>query len=104
MSEPLSVADILSRAADLIEPEGAWRGGGNFGGGRECYCVALAIDEVAGGIGCREGVQARLYFANLMSFKNQHSAIHSWNDASERTQAEVVAKLREAAAKAGASS
>lgn len=99
------VSDILERAADLIEPEGRWIQGvfarnakGEFTGLSEfrgpavCWCISGAT--------CKEspeddGAEADVY---LQRFLGAHPS--EWNDAPERTQSEVVAKLREAAAKA----
>ena len=88
------IADILDKAADLIEPEGAWSGfvcdGPN--------CAATAIDDVAQTY--RASRPALVYFAKFLGSSNILGGIWKWNDAPERTQAEVVAKLREAASKA----
>lgn len=96
----MNVSEILSKAADLIEPEGAWTQGSaaRDANGHEidpqsreaaCWCVYGALDRVAGdrfqrGIGFIEEATGQVL-------------ISVWNDAPERTQAEVVAKLREAA-------
>jgi hypothetical protein len=99
------IADILDKAADLIEPEGAWcqrdyarnadglvTGLSEFRGPATCWCIAGATAKV--------DPQARGASADgfLQEFLGVHPSV--WNDAPGRTQAEVVAKLREAAAKA----
>lgn len=114
----LSVADVLDRAADLIEPEGAWTQGESARDakgaplpkgsepGAVCWCVLGAIGKVVG------------HPANILFGKAQKAlgsvlpdditpmydadgdelpVEASWNDSPFRTQAEVVAKLREAA-------
>lgn len=106
MSDNLSVADVLERAADLIEPEGAWTqgcgsrddSGANLddaepgeGGPAVCFCAAEAIWRVNA---LYYGINPAHQF--MMRFVG--GEIPKWNDAPERTQAEVVAKLREAAA------
>lgn len=90
-----SIADVLDKAADLIEPEGAWLGGTCTAG---CYCAWSAILAVTGkkGSDADATVPGVLLFAKLVGASNSHG-IWRWNDAPERTQAEVVAKLREAA-------
>jgi hypothetical protein len=97
----VTVADILNKAADLIEPEGAWTQGAWQRGrsGREvkpdspravCWCVGGAIEHVSSiGIGSAAMTELRDHLSVMF--------ISEWNDAPERTQAEVVAKLREAA-------
>jgi hypothetical protein len=117
MASKLSVADVLERAADLIEPEGAWTqhafsrnaDGSVDRGGEEdddgiadnpvCWCALGAIATAAGVDLSFSG------FPNNGIVKDAASAFRAvepypvdWNDAPGRTQAEVVSKLREAAA------
>jgi hypothetical protein len=103
VSAPLSVADVLDRAADLIEPEGAWSNDdvARTATGEEthasdpeatCWCALGAIWRTAD----RAGVNR--YAADKPLFNLLGKSIGEFNDAPERTQAEVVAKLREAAA------
>lgn len=110
----LSVAEVLERAADLIEPEGAWTqralarnaAGKDTGlserfGPAVCYCVmgatafAAADDEPFSDL----GDEADHFFANFLGAQAS-GGLHVWNDAPERTQAEVVAALRQAALRA----
>lgn len=106
----MNVADILDKAADLIEPEGAWTQGasarnasgfdidgldrfysGDVDDTPVCWCTAGAIYEAT----------SRWFFDDpAYGFFSKYigDAVPSWNDAPERTQAEVVSKLREAAA------
>lgn len=103
--EALKPSEVLSRAADLIEPEGAWcQGGASNAPNRE----ALAADATAW---CGWGAIARAMnseathrvFTYLDRATGGPSAIaspskwgQSFNDAPDRTQAEVVAALRKA--------
>lgn len=102
-----TVADILTAAADLIEKPGAWTQGAfarTLDGGpaiwtdddAACFCVAGAIERV-GGTASRNRAWD---FFNDWTVKRGFRHLANWNDAPERTQAEVVAALRAAAAKA----
>lgn len=103
---PLTIGDVLDKAADLIEPEGAWtqEAYGRDANGLECqvveeavcFCAMGAIYKAAGKIG--EFEHDADLIAPLALLLDE--GIDDWNDAPGRTQAEVVAKLREAAAKA----
>jgi len=89
---PSRVSDVLDRAADLIEPEGAWHQGNYVGPTGDCWCALGAIMRVgnfASDINAPSIVLRRLIGEEFVA---------DWNDDPERTQAEVVAKLREAAA------
>jgi hypothetical protein len=113
----LSVAEVLDAAADLIEPDGAWTQG-DFGRRSDgkgwsmveratdiafadfpatCFCLYGAVAKVAG-VSPQNALAEP--FAVIREVFNTPFAfeIAQWNDAPERTQAEVVAKLREAAA------
>lgn len=94
-------ADVLNAAADLLEKPGAWTQGAWKRGksGREVriyspfavsFSVLGAIDHVGGGF--NSAIHA------LKHLIGWDIHLQDWNDQSERTQAEVVAKLREAAA------
>ena len=107
-----TVADILEKAAELIEPEGAWlqeayaanaRGiratddGHAWPAEPNCFCVLGAIhwaakDDTPGG-------HVEEAYLRALEFPNGYNVVE-WNDTPSRTQVEVVAKLREAAAKA----
>lgn len=103
-----SVADILDWAADLIEPEGAWTQGafartkdgepiGPLEAPATCWCLYGAIDKAGEDLGVDAGWDAdRALFASL------RTNVPKFNDAPERTQAEVVAALRQAAERARA--
>lgn len=98
----MSIADTLEAAAKLIEPEGAWTQG-VWGDANSCMCAEGAIyaavgrDPMRGRESIADG--ASKFLAKLLPFHDGNAIAH-WNDAPERTQAEVVIKLREAAAKA----
>jgi len=100
----LTVADVLDRAADLIEPEGAWtqREDARSKNGR--YVEPLSRDAVSfcmwGAIERAAGLTSPMVALNVVGGLVPLGLIAGFNDAPERTQPEVVAKLREAAAKA----
>lgn len=101
----MNAADILERAADLLEPAGAWTqdaeardADGNdidvFPMGEVeheavCFCAAGAIHRVSRVHYTR--CPGHQFLTGIVGF------IPDWNDAPERTQAEVVQTLRTAA-------
>ena len=106
-----ALADILNKAADLIEANGlhkeqyaprwdAWRlvdgsdAGADIRAGSPC-CALGAIYTAAGGR--PGGVEAEEAFAEYLADHITESGIPDWNDAPERTQQEVVTALRETA-------
>jgi hypothetical protein len=100
-----AVADILERAADLIEPEGKWTQEAEArdedgleledysSPGAVCWCAGGAIWKAASELGFVRIHQVQRYFEERLG-----AYAPEWNDALGRTQAEVVAKLREVAA------
>lgn len=110
----LSVAEVLDRAADLIEPEGAWTqlGGDDDGSDGECardaagfpvpatdprascWCLFGAIERATNG---HDTTIVRAF--EWLTGKRSDDLVQ-FNDDEERTQAEVVAALRAAAEKA----
>jgi hypothetical protein len=103
------IADILERAADRIEPEGRWtQGYAALDSNRQpisptdqrarCWCLAGALAAETGDRMSETYRNARRLMVEVLPF--QRAPLTSFNDAPKRTQAEVVAKLREAAAKA----
>jgi hypothetical protein len=96
------IADILDRAAEVVK-EGWTQGtfardatGANVPWGSPsatCFCAEGSIYRTA-----KFGSNAVPALAAFQDFLGV--LIWRWNDASRRTQSEVVAKLREAAAKA----
>jgi hypothetical protein len=100
-----TVAEVLDAAADLLTPEGAWMQEDYcdemFGSAADikeasCWCAEGAVACVLGVDGdvaerwCDERVDL---FGDLGECLN----LADWNDRPLRTQAEVIAKLREAA-------
>ena len=104
-AESKTVADILTAAADLIEPEGRWTQGtwartadgrGDARPGTACsWCLYGAILEAGRGCDSDDTEDA---LQTVMDVVGKHPI--SWNDSFTRTQAEVVAALRAAAEKA----
>lgn len=104
----MSVSDILSKAADLIEPEGAWTQdafartdtGEPLNYPRTdgvCRCLNGAIWKASRRD--RDDYQRSCdWIRGILRSRKETWSLAGWNDAPERTQAEVVAKLREAAA------
>lgn len=96
----MEVREILNRAADLIEPAGMWTQGSwarDAAGAADprpedaaCYCLYGAVRKAAG-----FGKTDAAFEALGQSFRGDYI---SWNDEPSRTQAEVVAVLRAAAA------
>lgn len=84
-TEALKPSAILRAAADLIEPEGRWTQGSYWRSAPE-GASHLHVD--------------RFIRKVLPAVGTEYT--HEWNDAPGRTQAEVVAKLRAAAALAEA--
>lgn len=106
----MTVADILNKAADLIEPEGRWCQGSHavtrygsptshpMGTDYKAFCpegACLALIP-PGGLG-RLGIETMLDITRHIQAVVPGGNVPKWNDAPERTQAEVVGKLREAA-------
>jgi hypothetical protein len=87
-------AEVLTKAADLIEQGGHCKGTPRWG---TAYCASEAIYAA-----CPELVTKPTGRTCRAARRAFYDAIHSpgitsWNDAPERTADEVVAKLREAA-------
>lgn len=107
----MNFSEVLNKAADLIEPEGAWtqkawartpEGDGVSPVDRRayCWCMVGALRKVLG----YDPLSARpptRFFTDEPAYKRLVKrfgpALGLWNDAPERTQAEVVAALRKAA-------
>lgn len=109
---PMKPSEVLAKAADLIEPKGAWTRGAfsrksaRHKGKRRyvpfhearCFCVLGAIAHVLGG----NADETRAVNSDAARYLDRLSEIGregpvSFNDAPGRTQAEVVAALRKAA-------
>jgi hypothetical protein len=108
---PTKPSEILSAAADLIEPEGRWTKGafardqaGHIvqveSQNASCFCVAGAIYKVAGR---RQSTRVGRLIDQLsapLQAGGRYRGLADFNDHPERTQAEVVSALRQAAEKA----
>lgn len=106
----LTVAEVLERAADLLEKPGAWTQGG---AGRDrrgylvqarnidravCFCGVGAVWKAVGAP-FEEVKDWVIYecFPPMNKAVNRSNCFGHWNDTPGRTQAEVVAALRSAA-------
>lgn len=101
MSAPTTVREALLAAAELLEKPGAWTQGENA---RDEF--AVAVDPLAreATCWCIEGAMLRVMGSKRPTGASWSAVIMAlkevpcdWNDTPGRTQAEVVAKLREAA-------
>lgn len=103
----LTVVEVLEGAADLIASGWTKEALARNAEGKTvepedddatCWCLMGATDRAAadGGSPWQVAYQARDIFRQSMG--GELFCIPDWNDAPERTQDEVVAKLREAAA------
>ena len=107
-----SVSEILVAAADLLEKPGAWTQGALALGAEGehvnvdsssavCFCVVGAIRRASGYERTPEKtIPVREALCALLGLANDGVALVAWNDNPKRTPAEVVAALRQAAAKA----
>lgn len=100
------VSQVLSEAADLLEKPGAWTQGmfsvnaeGDpvlpFWTEAQCFCAVGAVAKVLvmNGTSAENWLDTSSGFHGLLA-----NSLEDFNDTEGRTQAEVVAKLREAAA------
>lgn len=96
-----TVSEILARAADLIEPEGAWgqdeyavdldgRSVGPTSASAVCFCALGALRRAG-------GFDDDMNSAAQALGKVVGDLVCDWNDAPGRTQVEVVEALRQAA-------
>lgn len=96
------VRATLLAAADLIEPEGAWyqlHGSRVNSDGSVSLCALIAIYRATDLSSV--GLAASLFVRRHLGLSDSEG-LAGWNDAPERTQAEVVAALRAAASEAPA--
>jgi hypothetical protein len=99
----LSVADVLSAAAGKIEAPGAWmQGAYGLYEGSTCWCAVGAIGQVLGVGSMRAEAWIDEHARDFLGMYAED--LEAWNDSADRTQAQAVAKLREAAYIAGGSS
>lgn len=92
-----SISETLYAAADLLEGEGRWTQG-QWLSINGCMCAEGAIYAAVGAQAWNShpvGDKA-VDFLSAMLPKVPGNIIATWNDAPNRTQSEVVAKLREA--------
>ena len=99
----MDVAEVLEKAADLIEPEGAWCQG-SLGKTKDGYPVPedspyavslCAIGAILKASGKSWTYETYDYIHAVEAVVGEDLAV--WNNWRRRTQAEVVSKLREAA-------
>lgn len=101
----LKPSEILAKAADLIEPEGAWTQGALARTANDNVIGPLcdpAVCWCANGSLLRSGASDFVFQTAEYRFMQAATGvgegfISDWNDAPDRTQAEVVAALRRAA-------
>lgn len=101
------IADVLERAADKVSPEGTWTQdefardetgkplAGGWSAGAACWCAMGAVEAVLGRKAASAGLALYIDFVETAA---RTPSLVAWNDAPGRTQAEVVAALRDAAA------
>jgi hypothetical protein len=98
----VTTREVLHRAADLLEEFG-WCQGQLFSRGRRAYCVIGATARAAHDLGYEGDWTGGYGFvrdrvgADLLRAVSGGWFSGDWNDEPDRTKAEVVAKLREAA-------
>lgn len=92
MASSLKPSEVLAKAADLIEPKGAWLQRQCVGAKRKRPC---GYDDAT--CFC---LKANILYAPAWRMVERAVGPSPivWNDAPERTQAEVVAALRKASA------
>jgi len=96
------IADILDRAAELIETKG-WtqnafaRACGHpvnfYDRAAECFCVTGAIGAVSMSEPCLVEYQSRMLLARSIGI-NSSLDIIAWNDNQSRTKDDVIAALK----------
>jgi hypothetical protein len=85
------IADVLDGAAELIEYCG-WTQN-QFGTLREGLCVSGALNAMPAGF---DNGEARYFFYSRLHEQLNTDAV-TWNDQSDRTEQDVIDKLREIA-------
>lgn len=96
-----TAADLLEQAADKLSEPGAWGRGTDPGGllnGRQCAYTAICGASFAAKTRPAPRKRAFSILGAHLNIEAGVANLWKWNDAPERTQAEVVATLREAAA------
>lgn len=97
---PLSVADVLDRAADLLTPEGAWT---QCAEARDAAGSTVEASDPAATCWCLDGAYSFVGGEwNDRGWDLLRKVVRtgpiSWNDDPRRKQAQVVSALRKAAA------
>lgn len=95
------VSDVLEKAAELIEPEGAWIQGRSA---RSTIGTDVPPTHYAACSWCASGAMSKAIGSEVAAddarnFMNKflRRKVWTWNDSNGRQQSEVVAKLRSAA-------
>ena len=96
-------AEILERAADIMETEGWTRGNfAVFGNRCAVGAIGAAVRRMPG-VGNAERERAEEVLAKRVrpefGYNDPKNTIISWNDSGERSKGEVVRKFREVAAR-----
>lgn len=85
------VADVLRRARALVDTPEKWCGGGvRYTPMLKCSATAIGIASAFNGERLDLCDMARGYFAGSIGAPNSISGIWVWNDAPERTHADVL--------------
>lgn len=78
-------SEVLRAARKLVEDPALWARGTGYDG---CaLCVSMAISEAAKVSGV---CSADFIFARAIGVKDETAGVYAWNDAPERTHAEVL--------------
>lgn len=108
-------SEVLAKAADLIEPEGAWTQGDfwrlddgtpwsaldaadRIAAVPSCYCLFGALAAVRGALADPDWARTSditPYLSRVIR-RRRVSGLAAWNDAKRRTQVQVVTALRKA--------
>lgn len=99
----MKASEILSKAADLIEPDGAWiqgkysttYSGEDVSSNSPAACRFCAWGAIERAAGRHYDDAEETAIRTLYEFLG--GDIEAWNDVESRTQAEVVAAMRQAA-------
>lgn len=102
MTHPSTVADTLDAAAERVDNGWCQHLFATTERGVRCFCALGAIADACGLTGAQANFQEGVpgVAAALLRDTIGSQAVDDWNDDPERTQQDVSAKLREAAAKA----
>jgi hypothetical protein len=87
MEGEMETIEVLTRARALIERGHAKGAGRQMRDGVMCFCAVIAIEWAARGMGPDA---ADLGIETLRPFTAPYEDIVTWNDAPERTQADVL--------------